>query len=64
MRANGHVLTPGRYVGTEAVEDVGKPFEEKMAQLAETLHEQQSEAAKLDAAIWNNLEALGYGLSE
>ncbi len=64
VRANGHVLTPGRFVGTEAVEDVGKPFEEKMAQLAETLHEQQSEAAKLDAAIWNNLEALGYGLSE
>ena len=64
VRPNGHVLTPGRYVGTEAVEDVGKPFEEKMAQLAETLHEQQSEAAKLDAAIWNNLEALGYGLSE
>ncbi|GIW55789.1 MAG: hypothetical protein KatS3mg082_2193 [Nitrospiraceae bacterium] len=25
-----HVLTPGRYVGAEASEDDGEPFEEKM----------------------------------
>ena len=35
-RGHGHVLTPGRYVGAEEVEDDGEPFEEDMARLAET----------------------------
>jgi type I restriction enzyme M protein len=60
IRKHGHVLTPGRYVGAEAVEDDGEPFEEKMKRLTTTLHEQQVEAAKLDAAIAANLNALGY----
>jgi type I restriction enzyme M protein len=30
IRKHGHVLTPGRYVGAEAQEDDGEPFEEKM----------------------------------
>jgi type I restriction enzyme M protein len=64
IRGHGHVLTPGRYVGAEAAEDDGEPFEEKMARLVATLREQQAEAARLDAAIAANLEALGYGLSE
>ena len=59
VRANGHVLTPGRYVGAEAVEDDGEPFEEVMARLVETLRGQQAEAARLDAAIAANLELLG-----
>lgn len=58
---HGHVLTPGRYVGAEAQEDDGEPFEEKMKQLVATLREQQAEAAKLDAAIAANLKELGYG---
>ena len=33
VRKHGHVLTPGRYVGAEAVEDDGEPFEEKMKRL-------------------------------
>ncbi|BBO21251.1 MAG: DNA methyltransferase [Rhodocyclaceae bacterium] len=61
IRKHGHVLTPGRYVGAEAAEDDGEPFEDKMKRLAETLHEQQKEAAKLDAAIAANLKGLGYG---
>ncbi len=64
VRANGHVLTPGRYVGAEEIEDDGEPFEGKMARLVQTLRSQTAEAARLDAVIWNNLEALGYGLSE
>ncbi len=64
IRGHGHVLTPGRYVGAAAAEDDGEPFEEKMARLVATLREQQAEAARLDAAIAANLEALGYGLSE
>jgi type I restriction enzyme M protein len=61
VRKHGHVLTPGRYVGAEAVEDDGEPFEEKMKRLTATLREQQAEAAKLDAAIAANLKELGYG---
>jgi type I restriction enzyme M protein len=61
IRAHGHVLTPGRYVGAEAVEDDGEPFEEKMRRLTATLREQQAEAARLDAAIATNLRELGYG---
>ncbi len=37
VRAHGHVLTPGRYVGAEAVEDDGEPFEDKMRRLVTTL---------------------------
>ena len=56
----GHVLTPGRYVGAEAQPDDGEPFQEKMARLAAQWREQQAEAAKLDAAIAENLEKLGF----
>ena len=61
IRSHGHVLTPGRYVGAEAVEEDEEPFEEKMTRLAATLREQQAEAVKLDAAIAANLKELGYG---
>jgi type I restriction enzyme M protein len=61
IRKHGHVLTPGRYVGAEATEDDGEPFDEKMKRLTATLREQQAEAAKLDAAIALNLKELGYG---
>ena len=60
IRKHGHVLTPGRYVGAEAAEDDGEPFEEKMKRLAATLREQQAEAKKLDAAIAASLGELGY----
>jgi type I restriction enzyme M protein len=61
LRKHNHVLTPGRYVGAEAQEDDGEPFEEKMKRLVTTLRRQQAEAAKLDAAIAANLKELGYG---
>jgi len=61
IRRHGHVLTPGRYVGAEAQEDDGEPFEEKMKRLTATLREQQAEAAKLDAAISENLKGMGWG---
>jgi len=61
IRKHGHVLTPGRYVGAEAAEHDGEPFEEKMKRLTATLREQQAEAAKLDAAIATNLKEFGYG---
>jgi type I restriction enzyme M protein len=61
VRKHGHVLTPGRYVGAETVEDDGEPFDGKMKRLAATLREQQREAAKLDASIASILLELGYG---
>jgi type I restriction enzyme M protein len=61
IRAHGHVLTPGRYVGAEDVQDDGEPFDEKMKVLTTTLRQQMAEAAVLDAAIAANLRELGYG---
>ena len=61
IRKHGHVLTPGRYVGTEAEKDDGEPFEEKMKRLAADLRAQQTEGARLDAAIAENLKRLGFG---
>ena len=61
IRKHGHVLTPGRYVGAEAAEEDGEPFDEKMKRLAATLREQQTTATKLDIAIAANLKELGYG---
>lgn len=58
---HGYVLTPGRYVGAEEIEDDGEPFEEKMERLTTTLYQQFEESARLEAAIRKNLEGLGYG---
>lgn len=61
IKEHGHVLTPGRYVGAEEIDDDDEPFEDKMQRLAARLSEQRAQAAKLDKAIWDNLEELGYG---
>ena len=61
IEAHGHVLTPGRYVGAEEIEDDGVPFEEKMAELLVDPFGQMNEAKKLDATIRQNWEILGYG---
>ena len=61
VRRHGHVLTPGRYVGAEPAEDDGEPFPEKMTRLSAQWREQQAEAARLDAAIEENLRSLGFG---
>ena len=53
------VRTPGRYVGSEAIEDDGEPFEDKMARLIATLEEQFAESARLEARIKENVERLG-----
>ncbi len=61
IAAHGHVLTPGRYVGAEELEDDGEPFEEKMPRLVAELEAQFAESAKLEKAIKANLRSLGYG---
>ena len=55
------MLTPGRYVGAEEVEDDGEPFEEKMIRLMVELNQQFAKSAKLEKAIKANLKDLGYG---
>ncbi|MFZ3118607.1 MAG: class I SAM-dependent DNA methyltransferase [Variovorax sp.] len=57
---HGHVLTPGRYVGAEAVEDDDEAFADKMQKLTETLGEQMAKGAELDALIRTKLGGLGY----
>ena len=51
VRANGHVLTPGRYVGTEAIKDDGVPFGQRFAELRAKLDGQFAEAEDLTATI-------------
>lgn len=62
IEENNSVLTPGRYVGTEEVEDDGVPFEEKMAELTSKLSEQMKESERLDGEIKKVLGAIGYGI--
>jgi type I restriction enzyme M protein len=62
IRQHGHVLTPGRYVGAEAIEEDGEPFPEKMGRFWATLEAQFAEGARLEQAIRENLRKLGYGI--
>ncbi len=62
VSSHGHVLTPGRYVGAEEVEDNGEPFEEKMKRLTDQLNEQFEESKRLEQEIRSNLSKPGYGL--
>ncbi len=61
IRKHNHILTPGRYVGAEPIEEDDEPFDEKMKRLTTTLKEQSTQSVKLEEAIWKNLEELGYG---
>ena len=62
IKSNDYVLTPGRYVGTEKIEDDGMPFEEKMKQLTEELSKQMKESNELDHEIKKLLGAIGWKL--
>ncbi|MDX1297015.1 MAG: class I SAM-dependent DNA methyltransferase [Pseudomonas sp.] len=57
---HGHVLTPGRYVGAEAVEDDDEAFADKMQKLTALLGEQMAKGAELDQLIRQKLGGLGY----
>jgi type I restriction enzyme M protein len=54
------VLTPGRYVGAEAVADDDEGFEAKMQALTEKLGEQMAKGVELDVVIRRKLGGLGY----
>ncbi|MBX4271976.1 type I restriction-modification system subunit M [Clostridium estertheticum] len=55
-----YVLTPGRYVGIEEVEDDGVSFEEKMEGITSKLAKQFEESQKLEDKIKKSLGGLGY----
>lgn len=57
---HGFVLTPGRYVGAEDVDDDDETFAERMKTLTATLSAQMKEGAELDATIRAKLAQLGW----
>ena len=57
---NDYVLTPGRYVGLEAQEGDGEPFEEKMLNLTQELEALFKKSHELEETIKNNLRGIGY----
>ena len=57
IAGRGDILTPGRYVGSEEVEEEDEPFEEKMRRLSAKLEGQFAESAKLESVIRRNLQA-------
>lgn len=59
-RKLGHILTSGRCAGAPLQVDAGEPFEETMQRFVPQLRRQQSEAARLDTAIHQNLKELGF----
>lgn len=56
----GHVLTPGRYVGAEEVENDDEAFADKMIKLTEKLGEQMAKGMELDVLIRQKLGGLGH----
>jgi type I restriction enzyme M protein len=60
IRAQGYVLTPGRYVGAAELEEDDEPFAEKMRRLTKELEAQFEESEKLEKQIRDNLKKLDY----
>ena len=56
IREHNHALTPGRYVGAAAAEADDVPFEERFAELKDTLAEQFAAAEELRTLIQKKLE--------
>jgi type I restriction enzyme M protein len=59
VEENNYVLTPGRYVGTEDVEDDGISFEDKVAEISENLSAHFKESIELQQRIKENLKKVG-----
>ncbi len=61
IAANSFMLTPGRYVGAEEIEDDDEAFAEKMTCLTQRLKAQMEDGYKLDEEIREQLKKVGYG---
>ena len=62
IKEHDYILTPGRYVGIEEVEDDGEDFEEKMERLTNTLANQFKKSRELEEEIRKQLGGIGYEL--
>jgi type I restriction enzyme M protein len=62
VEANNFVLTPGRYVGTEEIEDDGVSFDEKIAVISENLKGYFDQSIALQERIKSNLVKIGIRL--
>lgn len=62
IKKHEYILTPGRYVGLEEVEEDGEPFEEKMLRLTTELSEQFAKSKTLENEIRRVLGGIGYGI--
>ena len=62
IRKQGHILTPGRYVGAEEEADDEEEFEEKMQRLTIDLADLMNEGNKLDDEIKKNLSEIGWAI--
>lgn len=58
IRTNDHVLTPGRYVGNQDVEDDGEPLEDKIARLSQSIRSGFESRAKLQSTVVTALDGL------
>lgn len=58
IKEHDYVLTPGRYVGSEEVEEDDEAFAEKMVRLTTELNKQFVKSHELEAKIKANLEKL------
>lgn len=59
-REHEYILTPGRYVGIEDIEEDGEPFDEKMERLTSELAEMFAKSRHLEDEIREKLGAIGY----
>ncbi len=57
---NGHVLTAGRFVGAEDVEEDVEAFDDKMGRMVELLESQFADSLRIEKSIRRNLKGLGY----
>ncbi|PIU29439.1 MAG: N-6 DNA methylase, partial [Candidatus Hydromicrobium americanum] len=62
IKENDYILTPGRYVGFEEVEEDFEVFEEKMKKLTKELSESFEESKKLEEEVKKNLKSIGLDL--
>ena len=62
IRDNDYILTPGRYVGFEEIQEDEEVFEEKMKSLNEELAKSFAESHELEIEIKKNLKRIGFDI--
>ena len=60
IKEHDYVLTPGRYVGSEEVEEDDEVFAEKMERLTAELNEQFTKSHELEESIRDNLDRIDF----